>query len=379
MNYADRLEQFLKQLARHADLAFLPFGAELTYLTGIPRQFPSYGAILHPGAWLEGMWLLPGREPVLALTRMTAEFAGLVSQEVKVAVLGDFEDPMRFLNNQLPGLSWGEAVRLAVGDRTMAETLIHLQQELPGLMLKSATDLLKRQRMIKDDGEIALMRQAGEVTEKAFEAVLAHLVHGMSELEVVTELNYQLRQHGAEGPSFTSEIYAVGPGHALIFGDDQSKCFRRLEPPISILFDFGAVYQGYCYDYGRTVCFGEPDEDFLFVHQLVMDSQAAGIASLRAGQPAEQVDQAARSVIELAGLGEAFRHRLGHGIGLDVHEPPFLTAGDQTVLQTGMLFTIEPSILFPGRCSARVEDVVKVGESGGVPLTSGYQELIVIE
>jgi D-alanyl-D-alanine dipeptidase len=110
-----------------------------------------------------------------------------------------------------------------------------------------------------------------------------------------------------------------------------------------------------------------------------MESQAAGITAMRAGAAtAQDADRAARAVIEQAGMGATFRHRLGHGIGLDVHEPPFLTEGDQSVLQEGMLFTVEPSVLVPFAGSARVEDVVLVGEDGGVPLTSGYQELVVI-
>ena len=110
-----------------------------------------------------------------------------------------------------------------------------------------------------------------------------------------------------------------------------------------------------------------------------MQAQAAGIAALRAGNTCEQADATARAVIAGAGYGEAFRHRLGHGIGMDVHEPPFLTAGDTTVLRPGICFTVEPSIFMPHRLGCRVEDVVVVREGGGEPLTSGFQELLVIE
>jgi Xaa-Pro aminopeptidase len=149
---------------------------------------------------------------------------------------------------------------------------------------------------------------------------------------------------------------------------------------VSILFDFGAAYEGYCYDYGRTVSFGEPDAEQKRVHQLVMESQRAGIAALKAGQATTtSTDAAARKVITDAGYGEAFRHRLGHGIGWDVHEPPFLTVGDETPLREGMLFTIEPSITQFNSFSARVEDVVVARPNGGEPLTRGYQGLIVID
>ncbi|MEZ4617114.1 MAG: M24 family metallopeptidase [Caldilineaceae bacterium] len=107
----------------------------------------------------------------------------------------------------------------------------------------------------------------------------------------------------------------------------------------------GGVYEGYCYDFGRSVYFGEPDAEYRNVYALVMGAQAAGIAALKAGNSCKMADAAARQVIADAGYGEAFMHRLGHGIGMDVHEPPFLTAGDQTILQPGMCFTAEPSIL----------------------------------
>jgi Xaa-Pro dipeptidase len=148
---------------------------------------------------------------------------------------------------------------------------------------------------------------------------------------------------------------------------------------VSILFDFGAIVDGYCYDYGRTVFFGEPEAGFEAIFQLVMASQAAGIAALRPdGTTAADADRAAREVIRAGGFGEAFRHRLGHAIGLDVHEPPFLTASDDTTLREGMLFTVEPSIMQFETFSARVEDVVAVAAGGGEPLTRGHRDLLVV-
>lgn len=224
------------------------------------------------------------------------------------------------------------------------------------------------------------MREAGKITETAFADVLKQLKHGMTELDVINEVDYQLRRHGSLGPSFTTSLYNSGPNHELIFGEREKHWHRPLNPPVAILFDFGAVHDGYCYDYGRTVAFGEPNEDFRRVYDLVMASQAAGVAALRAGEmTAEAADAAARKVIEDGGFGAEFRHRLGHGIGMDVHEPPFLTKGDTTVLQEGMLFTVEPSIMRFGTFSARVEDVVVVRPGGGEKLTNGFQSLYVVD
>lgn len=381
MSHNERLQRFQELLAGQVDLAFLPISADLQYLTGVPRDIPNYGAVMHPGAWLEGAWIAPGRAPVLLLPRMTAEFGGLGAlQNIDIRVLGDWDDPTALVRGLLQEFRLPPKPRVAISNHTTGETVIHLQTLLPDAVFSSATDRLRALRVVKSEDEIAIMRQAGAITEQAFGAVLAQLRHGMTELEIISEVDYQLRRHGGLGPSFTTSFYNSGPNHPLLFGQREITWKRVLTPPVSILFDFGAVYQGYCYDYGRTVSFGEPPEELRRVHRLVMESQAAGIRALKSGQATpEQVDAAARAVIAEAGYGAEFRHRLGHGIGMDVHEPPFLTAGDTTPIREGMLFTIEPSITQFDTFSARVEDVVVARPGGGEPLTRGYQDLIVID
>jgi Xaa-Pro dipeptidase len=233
-------------------------------------------------------------------------------------------------------------------------------------------------RMIKDAEEIAILRRAGEITEAAYSATLEKLQHGMTTLDLVTEVNFQLRKHGSLAPSFVTSFYNMGPTHAFDFHNREAMLLEPLEAPVSISFDFGAVLDGYCYDFGRSVFFGEPDAEYIRVYDLIIASQAAGIAALKAGNTCAQADHVARDVIADAGYGEAFRHRLGHGIGMDVHEPPFLNANDQTVMLEGMCFTVEPSIMVPRRFGARVEDIVVVGVNGGEPLTNARKSLVVI-
>lgn len=379
MDFNARLKKFQQHIQNSVDLVFLPISSDLFYLTGVPREMPSFGAILHPGMWIEGAWLTPEAGPVLTLPRMTAEFGGRSNLSVDLRVLGDHDDPATLLRDILTGLKVPAKPRIAVSDSTRGETLVGLQSLYPEARFSSATALLNPLRRIKSDEEIAMMRRAGEVTEAAFAAVLKQLKHGMTELDVISEVDLQLRRHGALGPSFVTSMYNSGPNYELIFGKREEKWLRRLEPPVALLFDFGAAFKDYCYDYGRTVAFGQPDQEFQRVFDLVMQSQAAGIAALKVGNTTAQADAAARAVIEEAGYGQAFRHRLGHGIGIDVHEAPFLTASDHTPLEPGMLFTVEPSIMQFGNFSARVEDVVVAGQNGGQPLTSGYQTLQVID
>ncbi|MFQ3566922.1 MAG: M24 family metallopeptidase [Aggregatilineales bacterium] len=381
MRYQERLQAFYARLNPNADLAFLPIGSDLQYLTGIPRDLPTYGATLHPGQWLEGGWFVPGQTPIIVLPRMTAEYGGLsIDDALRLRILGDHESPIVLAKTILRDACLPLKTRIAVSDRAHAETLIQLQALLPHAAFISASDLLRPLRQIKDADEITLMQRAGAITEAAFEAVLRQLKQGMTELDVIAEVDYQLRQHGALGPSFTTSLYNSGPNTPLLFGQRERSWRRTIEPPVAVLFDFGAAVEGMCYDYGRTVAFGAPSAEFERIYQTVMEAQQAGIQALRAGaHSAETVDQAAREVIEAAGYGAMFRHRLGHAIGLDVHEPPFLTAGDDTPIASGMLFTIEPSIMQPHDFSARVEDVVVAAPGGGQPLTQGFQSLFVVE
>ncbi len=379
--FMERIQKFQARLGDFADVAFIPLSADLEYLTGIPRDIPNFGVTIHPGHWLEGAWLTPNQAPILALPRMSAEFNGLNRvQGVEIRVLGDWDDPEVMVSNILKDFNLPVQARVAVSDIASAETLIHIQQIRPDARFVSATSILREQRTIKDEDEIALMREAGAITEAAFGDVLKQLKIGMTELDIVAEVDYQLRRHGSLGPSFTTSLYNSGPNHPLSHGDRLGTWKRVLTAPVSILFDFGGAHKGMCYDYGRTVSFGQPNEEFVKVHRLVMDAQKAGIAALKAGEnTCEQADAAARQVIIDAGLGPNFKHRLGHGIGMDVHEPPFLTQGSDTVVQEGMMFTVEPSILISTGFSARVEDIIVVRQGGGEPLTRGFQDLIVIE
>lgn len=341
---------------------------------------PDFGAISHPGDWAEGVWAAPGQAPVFIVSRMSAELGGQVGSTIgHLRQMADTEDAAAVVESVLTDWGIGAVPRILIGEQARGETVVRLQALRPAATFGSASRLLQRQREIKEPAEIETLRQAGALTESALTQVVGHLKHGMSELDVISEVDYQLRRLGSLGPSFNTTLYCSGPDHPLQLGNPLGSQNRPLIPPVSILFDFGAIVDGYCYDYGRTVCFGSPEGDQRRVHQLVMSAQRAGIEALRPGAACALVDQQARRVIEQGGYGAAFRHRLGHAIGLDVHEPPFLADGDDTPLRAGMTFTVEPSIRQDRGFSARVEDIVLVTEDGGEPLTAGYPSLIVID
>lgn len=379
--YQDRMKKLQQIIAGAADLVFVHIGTDLDYLTGIHRDIPNYGRNLHPGMWLEGAWLSPDKGPILTLPRMTAEFSlGGKSGDLDVRVLGDWDDPADLARGIIAEMKLPEKPRIAVSDNAEAESLIELQKLIPDAVFVSATSILRKLRVVKSASEIETMRQAGKMTEQALAEVIRHLKIGMTELDIVAEIDFQMKRQGSLGPSFSTSLYCSGPNHPMMFGQRLNSWPRKIEPQVSVLLDFGAVHDGMCYDYGRTVSFGAPGDEQVKVHRMIMDAQAAGIAALKAGKATcAEVDVAARNVIIEAGYGDRFRHRLGHAIGWDVHEPPFLTKGDDTVVQEGMIFTVEPSVWQMAGYSARVEDCIVVRPEGGEKLTTGYPDLIIVE
>lgn len=379
INYTARLQAVQTQMAAQGiDLLFLSRSANLHYVTGIGREEPNFGNTIYPGEWLTGAWIPRQGAPILTLPRMLAEFhMGQVSG-YDIRVLPDQGNPAQMVAEVLTAFHIGDHPQIAVEDRSWAELVLNLQRLRPAATFSQASALLMPLRVIKDDAEIAVMRKAGEITEAAYQATLSRLRHGMTNLDLITEVQYQLKKHGAKTESFVTSFYNMGKHYPFNFHNREEVLLVPLAPPVSISYDFGALYEGYCYDYGRSVYFGEPDEEYRKVYDLVIGAQAAGIAALKAGNTCEQADAAARQVIADGGYGHAFRHRLGHAIGMDVHEPPFLMAGQDVVLRPGMCFTAEPSIFLPHHLGCRVEDVVVVGQNGGEPLTTGFKTLHVV-
>ena len=379
IDYAARLQSVQACMAKHeVDLLFLSRSANLHYVTGIPRDEPNFGNTIYPGEWLTGAWIPKNGMPILTLPRMLAQFHMGSVGDYDVRILPDAGDPLDMVQEVLDSLSIEGVVNIAVEDRSWAELLLNLKKVLPSANTTLASALLMPLRVIKDEDEVAVMRKAGEITEAAFAATLPKLRHGMTNLDLISEVQYQLKKHGAQTDSFVTAFYNMGPTYPFDFKNREEVLQVPLEPPVAVSYDMGGVYEGYCYDYGRSIFFGEPDDEYRRVHELVMGAQAAGIAALKVGNTCEEADRAARAVIEEGGYGEAFMHRLGHAIGMDVHETPFLTSGDTTVLEEGMCFTAEPSIFIPHKLGCRVEDVIVVRPDGGEKLTGGYQALQVV-
>ena len=359
--YTRRRERLGELLARRGlDALFVPPGSDLEYLTGIERDLPTFGQISYAHGWVTGAFLAPGQEPVYVLPRMVVAFhLDGVAPPRSLVVREDGNGRESFA--EAVG-EIGSPRRIALGQRVWAETVIELLAAVPGAQFEEGSSLVNELRRVKSRTELELMAQACLIARESMDAVTPDVVPGVSMTTLVERVEHELLVRGSRCPSFPTHIFTWGERRLDSGGAGKLDALRDGEV---VLFDFGAVWDGYCSDFGRTVACGEPPGDYEDVRRVLLDAQEAGRAAARPGALARDVNAACRAPIEEAGYGDGFRHRMGHGIGLDVHEHPFLSVEDETPLEAGMTFTDEPSILFDGRFGVRVEDVIEVTPGGG--------------
>jgi Xaa-Pro aminopeptidase len=225
--------------------------------------------------------------------------------------------------------------------------------------------LVESLRTIKEPEEIELITRAVEITDKAFEYIEGIIHAGMTEKEVAWELEKFQREHGSQALPFDI-IVASGPNSALPHAKPTGRKINEGEP---IVIDMGARVEGYCSDFTRTLCLGEPDDTFNKVYDTVLGAQLTAIALIKEGVTGKEADSFARTLIEEAGYAEAFGHSLGHGVGLAEHEQPRLASTSTEPLASGMVFSIEPGIYLPGWGGVRIEDLALM-ENGEIRILS---------
>jgi Xaa-Pro aminopeptidase len=245
--------------------------------------------------------------------------------------------------------------------------------EATGLQLTPADDAFRTLRLVKDANEVAAIGRAGALTDACFAHLVEWLRPGLSELEVAWEIETWFRTNGAEALSFLPLVLAGARG-SMPHGHAADVRVTAGQP---LLIDFGCQVDGYRSDMTRTVSFGEPSALFRERHAAVRLAQQAAFEAARAGMSGSDLDKVARSHLTDAGLGEAFSHGLGHGIGLDTHEAPMLLDWDAP-LEAGMVFTLEPGVYFAGEMGIRIEDDVHLTDAGAVRLTDAPRDLLVL-
>jgi Xaa-Pro aminopeptidase len=261
--------------------------------------------------------------------------------------------------------------------RTTVAELTRWRAALPARLRRAflsalPAPLVESLRCVKDDDELALVIEAALVGCKLFDHILGFVRPGIPEIEVAAELEHQARLLGAEGMSFET-IVASGVRSALPHGRATSAPLPRRG---FLTLDFGVILKGYCSDMTRTVYLGKPKANERNTYYAVLEAQQAAVAAVAAGVSCGVVDEAARGVLRRAGLAEAFTHSTGHGVGLEIHEPPRIGAAQRTRLLAGMIVTIEPGVYLPNQFGVRIEDMVAVTRTGGQVLTPSPKALI---
>ncbi len=335
-------------------------GPDLVYLTGYDPP---------PLERLTALVIRPGADAVLVvpeLERPRAE-ASVVGGTVDIESWPDGTDPYPLVHK----LVGDPADPVGASDRMWAVHLMALQRELPGATFVPASTVLADLRMRKDDDELRLLTRAAGAADEAFRRITREVLEGRREEDVAGALARHLVDAGHETAAFA--IVGSGPNGASPHHHAGERAIRRDD---CLVLDFGGSLGGYFSDMTRTVVVGTPSEQIREIHDVVHRAQSAALRAVAPGVPAQEVDRAARQVIEDAGYGPDFIHRTGHGIGLEEHESPYIVEGNDRPLEVGNTFSIEPGIYLAGRFGVRIEDIVVVTETGGRSLNHAPRELL---
>ena len=373
--YADRLARAQAALrSTGVDALLIGVGADLTYLTGYSAHLLERLTMLVLTAERRGALVAPRLEAMAA----AASPAG-AADLVEIVGWDETESAYELVGKRVGYDVVPPGSRVLVSDRLWATHVFALGAVLPEVELGLAGEIMRALRMVKDPAEIELLRRAAHAADRVVAQVAAGRLVGRTEAEVSHEVRDRLIAEGHEAASFA--IVASGPNSASPHHEASD---RVIQPGDPIVLDIGGTIDGYGSDITRMlwVTGGEPAHAptpaFLAVFELVRLANAAAISAVRPGIACEALDEVARAVIRDGGHGDAFIHRLGHGIGLEAHEDPYLVAGNAEPMRPGYAFSIEPGIYLAGRFGVRIEDIVVCTEDGADVLNQAPRELLVV-
>jgi Xaa-Pro aminopeptidase len=365
--YTERLERARARMqATGVDVLLLSVGADLPYFTGytaMPLERLTMLVVPRDG---EATLVVPGLEAPRVEER---------SDAFRMLPWTETEDPIAIVARLA-----GQAGRAAIGDRTWASFVLGLQEALPRTAFIPASAVTGPLREVKDAAEIDALRSAARAVDSVATAMRERPFAGRTEADLAREFVARMLEAGHERANFA--IVAAGPNAASPHHEPGDRVVAEGD---SVVCDFGGAWgggdgkpTGYCSDITRTYVVGEPPTQLAELYAVLAEAQERGVQAAQVGVPCEAVDAAARSVIDDAGYGEFFIHRTGHGIGLEEHETPYLVAGNATPLRAGHAFSVEPGIYLPGRCGARIEDIVVATEAGPERLNQAPRDLAVV-
>ncbi|MCH4827002.1 M24 family metallopeptidase [Planococcus halocryophilus] len=363
MNKIQQLQSYLKE--QSIDAAFITDPYNVFYVSGFKSN---------PHERLLGVMVFADAEPFLICPKMEipdAKNAGWIGDIVGHE---DTQNSMEILYNT--------AQSRGIDLKTMAVEKAHMTVEryesllsfFGSLSIAQLDDQLNAMRVIKDDAELQILREAAALADYAIEVAARTIKEGITEIEVMTEIELALKKRGVTHMSFDTTVL-TGARAASPHGKTGE---YKLQQGDLVLFDLGVVHKGYCSDITRTLALGEPNEEQKEVYDVVYRSEMAALEAVKPGVTAAELDHISRQVIADAGYGDYFTHRLGHGLGIDVHEFPSIHGENTMTMEKGMVFTLEPGIYVPGKVGVRIEDDVAVTADGYEVLTKYPKELQII-
>lgn len=353
----DRAQEVLRD--RGIDRLLLGPSADLTYLTGIHA---------HVSERLNLLVLPAEGDPAMIVPNLEAPLIHDGSGRVSLKTWGDADNPANLAAETI-----GDAQTIAVGNKLWASFLLRLQDRVHAGW-QEGDAVLRDLRMCKDAAEIAALDEAGRLTDEAWLLfVKSGSISGLTELQALKKLIHISEEVGLANPN---GIIGSGPNSASPHHGGNERVISEGD---GMVFDWGGTIDGYYSDVTRSAHVGQPSEEYRKVYAIVDDANQATFDVVKHGVELQELDRAARNLISDAGYGEYFVHRVGHGLGLEIHEEPYLVEGNTMPMQEGMVFSDEPGIYIPDRFGVRIEDAVVCESNGGRRLNTSTHELFILE
>lgn len=349
------------------DAAFIHTPHNVYYLTQFYCQ---------PHERVFGLFVFATSDPFMVLPRMEEQRARKAGWTGDILTYDDQENPWDLIKREWEkranlNKEWFVAVEK---DYLSLSWFEHLSHFLPQAKWMNIGEVLANWRMIKEDNEIRLMKEAARLADEAVKIGIEALKPGCTELEVVAAIEMEMKKRGVRDMAFSTMVL-FGEKSALPHGVSGT---RQLKEGDFVLFDLGVVYSGYCSDITRTVAFRNASNKQREIYEVVRKAQEAAVHASRPGVRLGDIDETARRIIRDAGYGDYFTHRLGHGLGMEPHEAPSVHGTNEDILQENMVFTIEPGIYIPEIGGVRIEDDIWVTKEGSTSLTQFSKEFMVV-
>lgn len=300
---------------------------------------------------------------------MSKELVEKASIDAPILAWDDGDDPVELVAEVIKAES---TAKIAVDDKMWSQHLISIQPLYPQAVFTPASQVMSEVRIIKAKDEQEKLAQVAAIADQVMEQIISEIEVGQTEQQVAARIEVLFKEFGADDISF-KPIVAAGENASVPHHRPSAKV---LQDGDFVILDLGGKLKGYCSDITRTIALGEPAAEMKKVYAVVKEAQEAACQGVAPGRPCSDIDALARDVISGHGYGELFVHRTGHGIGIDIHEEPYIVETNKRKLEPGMAFSIEPGIYVPGKFGVRIEDIVIVGEAGFNRLNNFTRELI---